>query len=523
MSCHESHWSAAPTSSESTPSQPSESASSSQSSSTSPSSASEPSNEHYDKKIAPFLQPYAFWFPMAQPTPAFSRAFREVIAKELPDKATENDTHHPIFEEALKTAFPACETHEDFLPGSLPFDGCAACSHPQHRRLAKCRLPEFFGGAPDFAFRAAGCDLEEWVGVVDIKCKGGRRSTFSTRDVAQVVRHGRHILARQPLRDHATVCLFTFGLLQFFQVFRSTRVIRRTEPLTLTSSFSTEEALAQLYSYFTATAAAHGIRKIQVPGLIIEPNPQRQRLGSGSFSTVVQGRLNKDINVAIKLYQRFDLRGGVFDRTRFDREVALLGVIAGSPAARPYAPTIHESDKMLQFIVLSPVGWPLSGSEMNAGTAGQLVEAMRALHTVCIHRDLHAANILLQPEGTVMIIDWNLGLTKEQLSMPQVPAGALCVQGFDVLACMGMEEPRPHRYTHREDLQSLVRALHLLVYNVHVSPTTTAWEWADFWSWRLTGPVPPTHVFSGWVAAEAAAVAGDYDELKECFELMLAK
>eukprot|EP00048_Salpingoeca_helianthica_P011599 m.167120 g.167120 ORF g.167120 m.167120 type:complete len:514 (-) comp15245_c0_seq3:92-1633(-) len=479
-------------------------------------SPAESSDQLFDKEIKPFLQPCSFWFPQAHPAPAFWAAFPGAGAK-LAASANESSKYHPCFEKAWKRAFPACKIHR------LRAAGCEACSLPVYHCAAKAPLSVFCGDSPDFVFRVHDSPPQELAGAVNIKRKEGRSTRFTKGDVSRAVRHGRHILASQPLRDHATVCLFTFGLLQFFQVFRSTRVIRRTEPLTLTSSFSTEEALAQLYSYFTATAAAHGIRKIQVPGLIIEPNPQRQRLGSGSFSTVVQGRLNKDINVAIKLYQRFDLRGGVFDRTRFDREVALLGVIAGSPAARPYAPTIHESDKMLQFIVLSPVGWPLSGSEMNAGTAGQLVEAMRALHTVCIHRDLHAANILLQPEGTVMIIDWNLGLTKEQLSMPQVPAGALCVQGFDVLACMGMEEPRPHRYTHREDLQSLVRALHLLVYNVHVSPTTTAWEWADFWSWRLTGPVPPTHVFSGWVAAEAAAVAGDYDELKECFELMLAK
>eukprot|EP00048_Salpingoeca_helianthica_P011593 m.167197 g.167197 ORF g.167197 m.167197 type:complete len:510 (-) comp15245_c0_seq11:92-1621(-) len=475
-------------------------------------SPAESSDQLFDKEIKPFLQPCSFWFPQAHPAPAFWAAFPGAGAK-LAASANESSKYHPCFEKAWKRAFPACKIHR------LRAAGCEACSLPVYHCAAKAPLSVFCGDSPDFVFRVHDSPPQELAGAVNIKRKEGRSTRFTKGDVSRAVRHGRHILASQPLRDHATVCLFSSKLLQFFQVFRGTRIIRTTNPLLL--ALESSYGLIQLYSYLTAAAAAHGIRKIQVPGLFIEPNPQR--LGSGSFSIVVQGLLNEDINVAVKLYQRFDLEEDtVFDTSRFDQEVTLLKTIASSSGAK-HAPTVHESDKSLQFMVLSPVGRHVLFEDVDVNFVSSLVESIQALHTVCIHRDLRAANILLQPDETVMIIDWNLGLTKEQLSMPQVPAGALCVQGFDVLACMGMEEPRPHRYTHREDLQSLVRALHLLVYNVHVSPTTTAWEWADFWSWRLTGPVPPTHVFSGWVAAEAAAVAGDYDELKECFELMLAK
>jgi hypothetical protein len=67
----------------------------------------------------------------------------------------------------------------------------------------------------------------------------------------------------------------------------------------------------------------------------------------------------------------------------------------------------------------------------------------------------------------VMIIDWNLGLARDQLDTPQTPAGAVFVQGFEVLR--KIEVRLGHRYTHRDDLQSLVRALYLLAHNVAIS------------------------------------------------------
>ena len=53
-----------------------------------------------------------------------------------------------------------------------------------------------------------------------------------------------------------------------------------------------------------------------------------------------------------------------------------------------------------------------------------------SMHVVCIHRDLRAANILLIA-SRLMIIDWNLRVKLDQLSIPQTPAGAVSVQSFN--------------------------------------------------------------------------------------------
>ena len=193
-----------------------------------------------------------------------------------------------------------------------------------------------------------------------------------------------------------------------------------------------------------------------------------QRLGSGSFSTVLRARSRAHGEAALKLYQRFEI--GVemseFDTALFDQEVKILAAIATSAAAH-YAPRIIHSDRALQYILLTPVGTPLSFATLSAGVVGDLVDAVEALHAIGIHRDLRAANILRGPGGRVMIIDWNLGLALDQLATSQTPAGAVFVQGFEVLEAMNSRDL--HTYTHSDDLQSLVRALYLLVHNVAIS------------------------------------------------------
>lgn len=48
-------------------------------------------------------------------------------------------------------------------------------------------------------------------------------------------------------------------------------------------------------------------------------------------------------------------------------------------------------------------------------------------------------------------------------------------------------------------------------------------HWRAFWEFRLKGPVPAGNMFSPWVAAEDAAVQGDYDKLKGLLQAMVAR
>ena len=203
------------------------------------------------------MQQCDFWFPAVELPAAFDTAFAEANRAVGP-KDSENTVYHPHFERAWDAVFPPCTTH----PRSR-VSGCAACSVPIKKRFAS-NGPEGFGeDAPDYLFSAPDSGVEVWAGVLDIKRKDGRATSFTKDDITQVVRYGHHLLATQPLRDHATVCLFTLERVQFFQVFRGTSVIRKTE-----SSSLLGRALGQLYSYFTAPAATHGIREIALDGYV---------------------------------------------------------------------------------------------------------------------------------------------------------------------------------------------------------------------------------------------------------------
>lgn len=149
--------------------------------------------------------------------------------------ADENKKYHPTFIKLLK----ACKA--------------------LHFYSAKTKLAKFDNRSPDFVVYA-GDDRGQAAGVVEIKTKKDRAVDFQQDDIVEVIRYGQCILSTQPFRDHATVCLFNFKIIRFFQVFRGTSKIRTTR------SVAREHVIALLYAYLMGTKAAHGMRTITIEG-----------------------------------------------------------------------------------------------------------------------------------------------------------------------------------------------------------------------------------------------------------------
>eukprot|EP00047_Mylnosiga_fluctuans_P022870 m.128250 g.128250 ORF g.128250 m.128250 type:complete len:274 (+) comp9410_c0_seq3:855-1676(+) len=169
---------------------------------------------------------------------------------------------------------------------------------------------------------------------------------------------------------------------------------------------------------------------------------------------------------ALKLYQRAPL-GKTVNLKHITDELTNLTLL-NSTTASDHVPQVLAHNLVLQHILLTPVGERLTEQHVDRNLIVGLVAAVKALHAYCIHRDLRAANILVVPgvPRSVKIIDWNLGLPVRDLARAHKPEGALCVQGFDVLSAR--LKNAPHVYSHRDDLQSLVRAMYLLLN--HVAP-----------------------------------------------------
>lgn len=242
---------------------------------------------------------------------------------------------------------------------------------------------------------------------------------------------------------------------------------------------------------------------------------------------------------ALKLYQRTPNQPGSFDTKAITDELAILNLLDATPA-REHVPQILAHDAAVQYILLTPVGERLTSLHVDGDLIVGLVTAVQALHTYCIHRDLRAANILVVPgvPCRIKIIDWNLGLAVTDLARPHKPEGATCVQGFAVLTAM--RSGTQHRYKLRDDLQSLVRAMFLVMCPGTTAPKQVRWsasyfarylrllivqgasefsDWGAFWRNRLQQRDPPVgamdSVWYWWMVAEERASAEDYGGLRD--------
>eukprot|EP00047_Mylnosiga_fluctuans_P022871 m.128260 g.128260 ORF g.128260 m.128260 type:complete len:508 (+) comp9410_c0_seq4:8-1531(+) len=492
-------------------------------------------SKHFKREIEPNISKTPFWFPLLAVPPKFSDAFVAANTA-LTDDDSENVVYHARFRTAWSQAFPDhCEAH----PTAQISDGrlCLECvtlrqEQPVYHYAANSSPAGFESERPDFLVFREVMPLKSGLtcdGVVEMQTKSERSDDFKAPDISQAVRYGYLVLDSQPLRDQVTICLCTLQLVQFVRVFRHIPDVHVTPSAIVAAPGAVHlqagEGMQQLYSYLLATHVTHGQRRIDIPGWQFTAMPPAI-LGAGSFSIVlrvVDGRQG----AALKLYQRRPNENMLFDAKHITDEVAILDLLNATPAST-HVPQILARDTVLQFILLTPVGERLSELHVDRDLISGLVEAVRAVHKYCIHRDLRAANILIVPgtPRTIKIIDWNLGLPVGDLVHSHTPAGAVCVQGFGVLNAITANEQ--YLYSHKEDLQSLVRAMYLIM-NPEVNATkrseTEAINWFFFWRRRLQQRVPPVtaleSIWFWWMRAEDCACVGDYDGLREALLCLL--
>jgi hypothetical protein len=140
------------------------------------------------------------------------------------------------------------------------------------------------------------------------------------------------------------------------------------------------------------------------------------RLGAGGMGIVYAGLSAAGERVAVKVVHP-ELAHDPEFRTRFAREIALLGKIrsagtvrvlaADADAAQPWFATEYVAGPTLEERVRG-VG-PLAGDDLY-GLASGLAEALVAMHAAgVVHRDLKPANVILSPSGPRVV---DLGIAR---------------------------------------------------------------------------------------------------------------
>lgn len=199
-----------------------------------------------------------------------------------------------------------------------------------------------------------------------------------------------------------------------------------------------------------------------------EPTPQIDRfetlrvLGKGGMGTVYLARDERlDRYVALKVLHAEDLESEE-RRGRFLREAR-----AAAAVRHPNVATIHEvgeTDEGHPFLIMEYCEGetlaqrmrrrPLESAEF-LSIARQLARGVAAAHEQgVIHRDLKSANIMIEPTGTVKILDFGLA---RMLQRTITPASMESTTGkfFGTLHFISPEQARGEQADERSDLFSL--------------------------------------------------------------------
>ncbi len=194
-------------------------------------------------------------------------------------------------------------------------------------------------------------------------------------------------------------------------------------------------------------------------------------LGKGGMGTVYlarDARLGR--YVAVKLLNT----EGVLPeetRTRFEREARTAGSIRQQNVATIYE--VGETEEGQPFIVMEycegeTLSQRLRRRPLDTGEflniARQVAAGVAAAHaTGVIHRDLKSANIIIEPNGVVKILDFGLAklLPREMTASPSKPSYASTSgQFFGTLHFLSPEQARGGQADERSDLFSLGAVLY---------------------------------------------------------------
>lgn len=168
---------------------------------------------------------------------------------------------------------------------------------------------------------------------------------------------------------------------------------------------------------FQGTPDELSFRRIaaELPEAILERYQPLAELGRGGMGYVFRARdrrLRRE--VAIKVVK--GPRNNELLRGRFLREAKLLGGFEHPGVLRVF--DFGEAEDVLYLVTECLYGRPLSSKRFPREDAPerllQIADALDALHSQgLIHRDLKPGNIMLEPDGRVVLIDFGLARTEE--------------------------------------------------------------------------------------------------------------
>ena len=150
----------------------------------------------------------------------------------------------------------------------------------------------------------------------------------------------------------------------------------------------------------------------------------KRQLGQGGMGVVFQARdRERNSTVALKLLSRVDAPGIYRLKNEFRSLADVL---------HPNLVALHElfSDDGRWFFTMEQVkgvpfdDWVRDGDESRLQAAmSQLVEAVSAIHAAgMLHRDLKPNNVLVDPDGRVVVLDFGLAMDPEPGSVGQTVA-----------------------------------------------------------------------------------------------------
>lgn len=216
-------------------------------------------------------------------------------------------------------------------------------------------------------------------------------------------------------------------------------------------------------------------------GSVVAGARLERELGKGNFGTVWLSRqLGSGVAVATKIFNLDRLGDGVM-MWRFRRSIramALLGKSRGVPASVPRLVKVAEDTLAFSMTYLNGGtleqverrGWSLA---TKLSVFARICEAVEFAHGVgIIHRDIKPANILLGPDGSPVLVDYDIADIRfvTQLS---VAHGGL---GTPIFAAPEQLEDAEYA-DERSDIYSLGRLLHYLLlegspgYQIERDPT----------------------------------------------------